>query len=321
MVRVWKFLDPSSGEHTVRVKGIGTSRQEVSLDGTKLPACAGQTTFAGPDAMLLQLKRVADPKPFFSLRARSHWALYVNERLVEEAGSSRDSLRDFRNMPDGSYTIATGFFTTGVKRHACRKFKFFLDDKPRSILVAYKDRCWQVLVDGELIDRESRGLLDISGTIEFEVPVGASDVRVPARLEISWSIKELTWKYHLVVASEVVPATWTSYSGRLRTVTPAKIYSGQPLEPGDHTCSEDDDEEDAEEAEVEDQKENQSPSALPQGVSYDAEARAYQATIMDPSTKRFVFLGEFGSPEAAHERYLEALARYSPEKKLAPATS
>jgi len=45
---------------------------------------------------------------------------------------------------------------------------------------------------------------------------------------------------------------------------------------------------------------------LPQGVSWDAEERAYKANIRTHG--RFKCLGSFATPEEAHQRYLEAKA-------------
>merc|ERR1712129_619701 len=44
--------------------------------------------------------------------------------------------------------------------------------------------------------------------------------------------------------------------------------------------------------------------SLPQGVSYDSEARVYKANIKVGG--RFRFLGDFATPTEAHERYKAA---------------
>jgi hypothetical protein len=54
-------------------------------------------------------------------------------------------------------------------------------------------------------------------------------------------------------------------------------------------------------------------------VSYDCETKTYQANIFDSKMKRYVFLGEFPSVELARKKYVEALDRFAPDKKLAPA--
>merc|ERR1712188_203818 len=63
---------------------------------------------------------------------------------------------------------------------------------------------------------------------------------------------------------------------------------------------------------------NVAPESLPQGVSYDQETKTFQANIKDVKTRRYICLGEFASADAAHEKYLEALSRYSPDKHIAP---
>lgn len=60
------------------------------------------------------------------------------------------------------------------------------------------------------------------------------------------------------------------------------------------------------------------PDALPQGVSFDSESGAYQATVRASKTGRFVFLGGFSTPAEAHQKYLEALPIYCPEKRVLP---
>jgi len=56
-----------------------------------------------------------------------------------------------------------------------------------------------------------------------------------------------------------------------------------------------------------------------QTMRNDRETATFQANIKDPKLKRYVFLGEFASVDAAHQKYLEALSRYAPDKQLAPA--
>lgn len=57
--------------------------------------------------------------------------------------------------------------------------------------------------------------------------------------------------------------------------------------------------------------------ALPQGVSFDRETGRYKATVRS-KTGQFVDLGDHDSAEAAHQKYLEALHIYNPNKAVAP---
>merc|ERR1711924_119002 len=89
---------------------------------------------------------------------------------------------------------------------------------------------------------------------------------------------------------------------------------------------EEEDDEEEEENEVLDQssiqcRESVALDSLPQGVSYDHESHFFQANIRDSKSGRFIFLGEFATPERAHESYLEALPKYDPEKAIAPKIS
>merc|ERR1712070_955217 len=59
------------------------------------------------------------------------------------------------------------------------------------------------------------------------------------------------------------------------------------------------------------------PQNLPQGVTFDSATGAYQANIR-AATGRFVFLGEFRTPEEAHQKYVEAMPIHCPGKQLAP---
>lgn len=316
MVRVWKFLVPGAGEHTLRIKALGKPQQHVSLDGADLQAKIGQTVFAGPGDTLLRLKQESE-----------RWILLVNEQKVEEIGQSCDGLRDLRSIPDGSYTIATGFSVVGlgIRRHACRKFKFLLDGVFHEVVVAQKDRAWQIALDGDLVDQESLGRLETTGQAQFDVPA-AGGLHVPAVLNMTWSIMDFRWSYHLRVGQVVVPVCWTRFRGNIRRAEPPKVFSGAVLpDPtpaeavpevaeasnSDLLCADAASSEDGD-------KENESPEYLPQGVSYDREAGSFQANIKDPRTNRFVFLGEFATSDEAYEKYLQAISKYEPEKILAP---
>lgn len=323
MVRVWKFLMPETGEHTLKVKSIGTSKQSLTLDGAVIESREGQTVFSGPGGCILRLKK-----------GSNQWTLLVDERQVEEVGTSADGIRDLRSMTEGSYTIATGFSSAGIgiKKHTCRKFNFFVDSTPHEVVVAHKDRVWHVSLDGLLVDREKHSLLESTGKVEFDVPA-ADGLRIPAMLEMAWSLVLYRWNYSLHVGDVLVPVSWTNFRGKTRGLTPPVVHTGaappetaafpslhesakaspegKPAEAAGDTCP-------AEDTEIPD-TEISCPDSLPQGVSYDREAGAFQAIIKDTKMNRFVLLGEFATVDEAHQKYLEELPRYAPERKLAPA--
>lgn len=321
MVRVWKFLMPETGEHTLKVRDIGSSKQSLTLDGEKIESREGQTVFAGPGGCILRLKKESNK-----------WSLLVDERQVEEVGTSADGLRDLRSLPEGSYTIATGFRAgIGVKKHAQRRFNFFVDSKPHEVIVSHKNRVWNVSLDGFLVDKEKHSLLESTGKAEFDVPA-ADGVRIRAQLEMSWSLVLCRWNYSLHVGDVPVPVSWTNFRGRINGLTPPVVSTGaappetppfaslhesakaspeaKTMEAAGDTCP-------AEDAEIP-EIEISCPDSLPQGVSYDREAGAFQAIIKDPKMNRFVLLGEFATADEAHEKYLEELPRYAPERKLVP---
>jgi len=324
MVRVWQFLLPESGEHVLTLNRYG--KKKVTLDGTELEFREGQTVFAGPDGALLRLKREQDDK--------GPWTLLVNERKVEEAGKSGEGLRDLRSMTEGSYTIASGFSAKGVllRRHLCRKFRFLVGGTPHQVLLGNKDRTWQVAFDDVMVDQEKYSILDSAVVVEFTIPA-TDGTMLPACLEITWSMISFAWQARLRIGDIDVPLSWSKMRGRVRKVVPPEVFSGASAglmapvfsDAQIDLASEEEEDDDTTGSDVmeEDEAENQRLSvvleSLPQGVSYDRESEAFQANIRDSKTGRFIFLGEFATPERAHQAYLEALPRYNPDKALVPA--
>eukprot|EP00746_Dinoflagellata_sp_MGD_P166860 gnl/MRDRNA2_/MRDRNA2_97039_c0_seq1.p1 gnl/MRDRNA2_/MRDRNA2_97039_c0~~gnl/MRDRNA2_/MRDRNA2_97039_c0_seq1.p1 ORF type:complete len:397 (+),score=90.17 gnl/MRDRNA2_/MRDRNA2_97039_c0_seq1:93-1283(+) len=314
--QIWNFVLPESGEHNLHVVAVGTSKQRVFLDDvelqTKFNPLLNQTTFEGPGGAALKLKQAADHKTSStSTLGVPRWNLLVNGCMVEEAACSGNGLRDLRRLPDGEYTIANGFDAGSVVQNACRKFKFLLDAEQHEVTVAHQECVWQVSLDGKLVEQERHALEENSGRAEFKVEA-AGGVKVPARLEMKWILKEMRWAYHLQVGGESVPAYWNKVKGFVSGVAVPDIGSAtagplpenlfQKIEsevPLETNC-----------------KDKRSLESLPQGVSYDRETKTYQANIKDPKTKRYVLLGEFASAELAHSKYLEALDRFAPDKRL-----
>jgi len=326
MARVWQFLLPGSGEHTLKIERIGTLKQKVLLDGAELESREGQTVFAGPGGALLRLKHTAVQ--------RGTWALLVDERPVEELGKCGEGLRDLRTMAEGSYTIATGFSAKGIiaRRHICRKFRFRVAGMPHSVIVANQDRTWKVVFDGELVDQEKYSILDSTVEVEFTIPA-PDGTSLLARLEIVWNMMTLSWTQSFQVGEVKVPACYMRTRGFLRKVRQPEVYpswitvsSNSEIHLGseEEMAQEEEEEEDDDEEEevpsdsVSPHRESVALDSLPQGVSYDRDSESFQANIRDSKTGRFLFLGEFTTPERAHRAYLEALPRYNPDKVIAP---
>jgi len=209
-------------------------------------------------------------------------------------------------------------FSTDSAWHEVRKFKFLLDGSQHEVAVAHKEFVWQVSVDGKLVvDEKCHTLRDNAGTAEFQV-VAPTGVKVPARLKMSWVLKNMKWAYHLQVGGVNVPSSWNKVKGviekddncpEILSATAGPFAQCSPL---------------AQDAAarmfvpVHEGKESQSHQDLPQGVSYDSEAKTYQANIRCSKTKRYIPLGEFPTAELAHQKYIEALDRYRPHQKVAP---
>jgi len=309
MVRVWNFVLPESGAHNFRVEGLGGGLRRAFLDDQEMECKPDQQTFAGPGGALLRIKECADPsKTPRSVDKEAKWALLVNERQVEEVAPSGNGLRDLRSMAEGSYIIATGFDAEGVVQNACRKYKFLVDDAPHEVTVAHRECVWQVTLDGLLVDQMSHSLHDNNGTVDMKVPA-ANGTHVPGRLTVTWVLTELKWSYSLAVGGVVVPASWTKAKGSTGQVAPPAISSGASTSNGPQ----------AEIATVTNSADaDVVPEILPQGVSFDRETKTFQANIKDVKKNRYICLGEFASADAAHQKYLEAMNRYAPEKQLAP---
>jgi len=308
--QIWNFVLPESGEHTFHAVALGTSSQRVFLDNVELQSEGKQRTFEGPDGTTLWLKTDGLP---ISMDKGAHWILLVNGCMVEEA-TRGNGLRDLRSLHDGEYTISTGFDAGNVVQNACRKFKFLLDGNLHEVIVAHQECLWQVALDGKLVDQECHALKENSGRAEFKV-VAATGEKVPARLEMTWSLIDMRWAYDLQVGGVSVPAYWNKVKGFVAGIAPPTIFS---VTAGPGTLPENPPQAIVVESDSnEKQPQRKTEESLPRGVSYDWQTKTYQANIRDSKTKRYTCLGEFPSAELAHKKYLEALNRF--DKKPAPA--
>lgn len=305
--KVWKFLLPGSGSHTVRVDHLGTDEIQVEIDGVPSSLPTQRCVFTGPANSLCEVRYAAQD-----------WLLYVNGVGVEDYSPSRggkqndQSLRQLRSRPDGSYLIQTEIDATEVDLNLVRKYRFVAHGELHEVHVAHYDWIWQVVLDGALVDRVAHKRSENNGEAHFEVP-GPGGSRLPAAVSMEWKQRGSVWQYAFAVAGTDVPAYWTQAKGGLYPpVTPIIIAADLP--PGIATLEE---EEQAVTSAPLSPPPAPAPEQLPQGVSYDASSDAYQANIR-AQTGRFVFLGEFRTPEEAHEKYLEAIPLHCPSKALAP---
>jgi len=305
--KVWNFLLPGCGTHQLRVEEIGTAGQTAFLDGA-MQSQREVLIFSGPDDSLLEVRQQG-----------GQWRLLVNGLVVEDYVPNRrktgdETLRELRGKPEGSYMICPDIDASTLELNIIRKFRFTVCGQLHEVRVAHFDCIWQVVVDGHLVDRVAHKLVDNSGEARFYVKaLDGSGWRLKALVRMLWIPRGKVWHYNLAVAGQDVPMCWSKVAGDVPGVEPALIVVPDDMRR--------ESEEDllAEEA-AQDEHPACGPSAeeaLPQGVSRDPATGGYQANIRAKCGK-FVFLGEFQTPQEAYQRYLEALPSHCPEKALVP---
>jgi len=197
-------------------------------------------------------------------------------------------------------------FSTDSAWHEVRKFKFLLDGSQHEVAVAHKEFVWQVSLDGALVvDQKCHTLSDNVGRAEFQV-VAPTGVKVPARLEMSWVLKNMKWTYHLQVGDVNVPSSWNKVKDVTeKDVNCPEIFSAKARPLAQRSPLTQDGfgynaaaRMFAPEREGKESQSHQSlrdivqtlpgqersasdpelPKALPQGMSYDSEAKTYQDT-------------------------------------------
>jgi len=282
--KIWNFLLPESpaGSHELRADHLGSSDQTVYVDGMPLEAPPGTTMFTGPCGSLLELQLM-----------NGKWELMVNGFIVEsysagKRGTQDDSLRDLRSRPDGAYTIATSFSADGMALNTVRKFRFTARGELHDVDVAHADWVWQIIHNGQLLDRRQHSVWENTGSCRFQVDV-AGGSKLEVEVLMSWDMIKMIWFYSLLVNRMSVPPYWTKFRGEMPEVSIPEVVgdSSEPLT------------EHVEPAPVV----PEIPAVLPQGVSYDSSSCSYQANIRQ--NNKFLFLGEFRTAEEAHARYLE----------------
>lgn len=307
--KTWRFLLPDSGSHVVRAEELGAPRLIVYIDGT--PRKLAALTFSGPDGCMLELRRGKG----------NQWNLFVNGLQVEEYDPNRrrsgdETLRCMRSTPDGSYVICPDIPTDHLDLNVIRKFLFSLAKDEYEVEVAHDDCIWQVVCNGNVLERKSHTMQCKSDQIPFDVQVGEQRLRVPAIVSMTWQPEKMLWDYSLSVDNVDVPVYWTKMHGqvfasaRVPTVIENEVVESAILAAMDPSAP-------PESCELDQCPSAQVDEVLPQGVSYDRSSGVYQATIRAKSG-RFVLLGEFATPQEAHAAYLEAVPFYKPDFVLAP---
>merc|ERR1719272_226705 len=305
--KVWNFLLPGAGSHSIRVESIGDWDQKVIIDG-ELHSHTEALTFAGPENTLLELRH----------QEKMGWILLVDGLIVEDYHNERrpggdESLRELKHHAEGSFMISPSFVVSEADLNVTRKFQFIIGefkDGLHEVTLAHEHCVWQVVCDGVLIAREAHRLADNNGDASFLVNV-APGLHVRAIVHMLWLSKERLWSYKLTVNGVDVPASWRS-DGKL-TSSIETLDNGSPpvvmstaallaLAPLPQP-------EEAAHAEV--QATPAEPATLPQGVSVDHTTGKYLANLRN-KTGKFIFLGEFSNVAEAHDRYLEAVATHCP---------
>lgn len=326
MSKVWNFLLPDTGEHKFRVEGIGTKSQKVYLDGNALAMVGDQKDFTGPGNSHLELRQVKSPSKS-ATSGSDGWMLLVNGNYVEQyvdgkraTAEAHSSLRDLRNMPEGSYMISTGFDADSLNLNTIRRYKFIALGTCHEVSIAHKEDCWQVVVNGVLIERQGHNWKDNNGECSFAVPLPDGN-KLDGQFNMTWTNAKLVWKYELRINHMLIEPSWIKMKGD----TPASVNPPIiPVAPQGETRFDGWPREQAPEPEVVVQAAAPAqaavpppPDILPQGVSYDWTSGLYQANIRG-QTGKFIFLGEFQTVDEAHQRYLEAVPIHCPDKQLVP---
>lgn len=308
--RVWNFLLPGvdGGRHQLRAENLGSPGQAIFIDGEQQGAREA-LIFSGPGNSLLELRK----------GQAGQWHLLVNGLMVEDyhegkRRSGDETLRELRGRPDGSYLISTEIDVANLDNlHLIRKFRFKARGNEHEIWISHRDCIWQVLCDGKLIERAVHKLSDSNGKAFFKLEV-ADGRRLDAALHMTWNGAALLWRYRLTVNNVEIPLCWSKVVGNVHP--PPELPE---LLPADSAEIPGNTPEPALSEQTEEPEPQPQPSAmqLPQGVSFDPFTGAFQANIRG-RTGKFVFLGEFRTPEEAHQCYLEAVPLHCPDKILAP---
>lgn len=309
----WKFALTGTGTHHVRVKNLGQATQELYLDGAFVEAPQGCLTFTGPCGSLLEFQQRGDS-----------WVLLVDGFQLQQCNPHADQgeppLCWDVELPNlGTHHIrAIGLgrrgqevFLDGVLIPAPEGELAFTG--PGGSLIELKQRAagvWQVFVDGQ---PGAEGIVGFTGLNPGQIPSEAVwNFAVPNTGAVH-SLKVHRIGHHdqqVWIDSTEIPAPpgQRAFTGPGGCLLEIRALSGQlelfvdgrlaevtlqhrtiPTEQTTAPASSP-----ARAGEV----------ALPQGVSLDSSTGKYKANVRVQG--RFRCLGEFATPEEAHQRYLAA---------------
>lgn len=287
----WKYLCPATGVNEFTVFRVGEPLQIVEINGVVVDAPPGTTMFTGPGGNLLELRKISEK-----------WRLIVDGALVEEyevgkhSRGDENSLRELRHMPEGSYMIAPALTVQSDNLKIVRKFRFIVNDSLQELHVAHKDWIWHFIHNGCILNRLTHSMAEDNCERHFELD-NPDGTKAMADVRMDWDERQKIWKYSLKVNTVPVPTFWTSSWGQNDEVMPPEVSNfgvnleDVPSPPDSLPC----------------QMEHRELESLPQGVSYDAAHKAYQANMMVRG--KFMFLGEFATVEEARDRYQSEVAK------------
>lgn len=300
--KIWNFLIPGLGGQEIRADNLGQADQAVFVNGEPQalstgPAGEKQLVFTGPGGSFVEIKRHEKTGAFNLLID----GIIVEEQFDVNRRKGDQSLRELRSKPDGSYMIQTEIDVSHVEMNYVRRFWFCANGARHEVAVAHSEWVWQVVYDGKLVDRLSHLKNENNAQADFVVDA-APGQPVRACLVMEWNDKKWLWSYALNVNGVDIPMAWARVGGYVSPppelpVILAAPEAAPPVAP------------------VEEVAAPSIPDSLPQGVSYDSTTRSYQANIRS-SAGKFVFLGEFATPDEAHRRYLEAIPIHCPDKRV-----
>jgi len=307
----WRFGISGTGTHHVRAADIGTSGQQVWIDGAPLDAPPGTMSFTGPGACLLELMQRED----------GQWMLLCDGYPLQQHNPANDS-----GEPSlcWQFALSTGHHLLAVRQVGKRGQQFYLDGADLQVpegcfeftgpggvllqLVKLDDGAWHLLAEGSdlgagLASMEAADA-PLQASFSFVLPATGSTHTVQA-----YNVGRQGQTIYLDGSNIEAPDGCTSFTGPAGSLLELKLQEGRwqlfvdnqsiaalsnraSLVPGPLSLL------------GQDRAPVSSEVALPQGVSFDAEQQRYTATIRVAG--RFRNLGLFHSPDEAHQRYLEA---------------
>jgi len=314
----WKFPIAGMGTHHLRVKNIGTTSQEVWLDGVPVDAPAGTMTFTGPAATFLELQKLD-----------GLWILLVDGVRYLQSNPHADSAAPhitwLFQLPSGT-THQLQASNLGERGQ-----EIVLDDKqipapegtliftgPAGALLELRQRegsseteaPWVLLVDGVAVEADIARGGPIESLWNFVGPntgaihhmrvlnIGRSDQKVfidDAQVDAPGAQTAFTGPGGCLLELKREGIGWTLHVDGLPVEDLNPRSSAVAVAPSAGFGAS------GREAVA-------TGGMLPQGVSYDDASGLYKANIRIAG--KFKCLGDFATPQDAHIRYLEAKREY-----------